>query len=513
MISPDDACFNSQRKEYIMIVKRMGMNIKLKFKEKKLKPYFKIQRFLILLCGFALLSFNFAFAVVEGQFYPADKNELSRDIDNMLKPYKVIKGDGDLLGIIVPHAGYQYSGNVAAYAYKQLTNKQFDTVIVIGPSHYMAFDGISIIPSGEYETPLGKIRVDADVATKMISYNPKISYVKEAWDKEHSVEVQIPFIQKTLKNCQIVPVVIGNQSLENCSILAEAILRAIGKKRVLIVASTDLSHYHTAEVAGTLDATAVDAISKGDVNTLVSKLTEGQCEMCGYGAVISTMLVCDSLGATSYEILKYADTGDATGDKSSVVGYLSAAIYRRPLKLDEYDKMKLLKIARDRLDEKIGGLVLPPTIVYEKNLQAKAGVFVTLKKNNELRGCIGYIKPVKPLSEAVAEMAQAAALSDARFTPVASSELPDINIEISVLSPLTVISDTKEVVIGETGLYIVSGGASGLLLPQVAVENKWNRAEFLKNLCFKAGLDQTALLDTNTRIYKFTADVFSEKDQ
>jgi AmmeMemoRadiSam system protein A len=175
--------------------------------------------------------------------------------------------------------------------------------------------------------------------------------------------------------------------------------------------------------------------------------------------------------------------------------------------------MKLLKIARDRLDEKIGGLVLPPTIVYEKNLQAKAGVFVTLKKNNELRGCIGYIKPVKPLSEAVAEMAQAAALSDARFTPVASSELPDINIEISVLSPLTVISDTKEVVIGETGLYIVSGGASGLLLPQVAVENKWNRAEFLKNLCFKAGLDQTALLDTNTRIYKFTADVFSEKDQ
>ena len=483
-----------------------------------MKVNFRVSR-LTSLISFSALLFWLALPVfagvtgpvVAGQFYPADKNELSKAIDSYLKDYKVIEGEGQLLAIIAPHAGYEYSGHVAGYAYKQLTNKSFDTVIILGPSHYMQFDGLSIIPVGDYQTPLGKVKIDSEFAASLMSYSPKIGYVKEAWEKEHSVEVQIPFLQKTLKNFKIVPIIFGYQSLENASIISDAIVRAIGKKKVLIVASSDMSHYHTSEVASSMDAAAIDAISKGDINELMSKLAAGECELCGYGPVISAMMIADQLGANSYEILKYADTGDVTGDKSRVVGYMSAAIFRRPLVLDEFEKKRLLEIARKTLESYLSTRVVPAFIVYEKELMQKTGVFVTLTKEGQLRGCVGYIKPVKPLYLAVSDMAIAAATEDTRFTPVASEELSSLNIEISVLSPMTKISSFNEIVVGKHGLFIVNGGRSGLLLPQVATENHWNRDEFLNNVCYKASLDTAALNDPNTQLYIFTADVFHEE--
>jgi hypothetical protein len=483
-----------------------------KVKGQKVKVQGKGLYIFLLTCTFAFLLFNFAFASVAGQFYPADKNKLSKDIDGYLKGYKVIGGEGELIAIIAPHAGYDYSGKVAGYAYKQLTNKNFDTVIIMGPSHYTMFDGMSVIPEGEYETPLGRVKIDREMAAQLMSLSPKIKYVKEAWDKEHSVEVQIPFLQKTLKNFKIVPIVIGYQSIDNCLILADAIIKSIGKKKVLLVASTDLSHYHTYEVASTMDAVAIDAISKGDVNALIEKLATGETEMCGYGPVITTMVVADQLGANSYEILKYANTGDVTGDRSRVVGYLSAAIYRRPLVVDEFEKTRLLEIARKTLESYLSTKQKPDFIVYEKNLQQKSGVFVTLTKNGRLAGCVGYIRPVKPLYLATSDMAIAAATEDIRFTSVISEELPDIRIEISVLSPLTKISNTNEVVVGKHGLYIASGGHDGILLPQVATENKWTRGEFLENVCDKAGLPASAWNDPNTQLFIFTAQVFHEEE-
>ena len=456
---------------------------------------------------------------VAGTFYPADKNELSKAIDSYLAGYKVIGGEGDLVGIIAPHAGYQFCGKVAGYAYKQLTNKSFDTVIIIGPSHYMSFDGISVIPSGEYATPLGNVKIDSEMSASLMSFDPRISYVKQAFEKEHSVEVQIPFLQKTLKNFKIVPVVMGFQTLENSNILAQAIVKAItshepGKKpkRVLIVASTDLSHYHTAEVAGTMDAVAIDDISKGDAGALASHIASGECEMCGYGPVITEMLAGDQLGANSYEILKYADTGDATGNKSSVVGYMSAAVYRRPVALDETDRTRLLMIARETLESYISAEVKPEFTVYEKELHQKSGVFVTLTEKGRLRGCIGYLRPYRPLYMAVSDMTVAAATQDMRFTAVTTAELPNIKIEISVLSPMTEITSTNEVEIGKHGILIVNGNQSGVFLPQVATENNWTREQFLENVCGKAGLPVSALKDPNTRLYIFTADVFREDE-
>jgi hypothetical protein len=452
-------------------------------------------------------------AGVAGQFYPADKAKLSKDIDSYLKGYKVIGGEGELIAIIVPHAGYEYSGRIAGYAYKQLTNKSFDTVIVMGPSHYVQFDGVSIMPKGEYGTPLGKIRIDEETSSKIMSYNSKIKYVKEAWEKEHSVDVQVPFLQKTMRNFKIVPMVFGYQSMENCYMLANAIKKSIGNKKVLLVASSDMSHYHTAEVASTMDASAIDAISKGDVNLLAERLSTGECEMCGYGPVITAMIVAENLGANSYEILKYGDTGDVTGDKTAVVGYMSAAIYKRPLVLDESERTTLLGIARKTLDAYIKEGRKPDVLVYEKNLQQKSGVFVTLKKGDELKGCIGYIQPVKPLYVAVQDMTIAASTQDPRFPAVTSEEVNDINIEISVMSQLRRIQSTQEVVVGEHGLYIDNGMNSGILLPQVATENKWDRSQFLENVCLKAGLPASALNDPSTQLYVFTADVFHEEEK
>jgi AmmeMemoRadiSam system protein A len=228
---------------------------------------------------------------------------------------------------------------------------------------------------------------------------------------------------------------------------------------------------------------------------------------------MSAMMAADALGANSYEVLKYGDTGDATGDKSAVVGYLSVAIYRRPLVLDEFEKTRLLEIARKTLTSVLSGGTKPEFMIYEKELQQRSGVFVTLTTtmDGSLRGCIGYIKPVEPLYLAVSNMAISAATQDTRFTPVTSQELPGLNIEISVISPMTKMISKKDIIIGKHGLFIVNGGQSGLLLPQVATEQHWNEDEFLRQVCLKAGLDPAVLLEPNTQVYTFTADVFREE--
>lgn len=448
---------------------------------------------------------------VAGNFYPADKKELSKTIDSYLSQYPFIENNGDLLALISPHAGYEYSGIVAAYGYKQLTKRKYDTVIIIGPSHYAYFDGISVCPSGEYKTPLGKVEIDQALAEKLLEYNEKIGYDANAHLKEHCVEVQIPFLQKTLKNFKIVPVIIGNQSLENCMILSKAILESIKDKKVLIVASTDLSHYLSYEAANAMDGKVVSAFSRGDLNLMIEMLATGEVQMCGYGPVITAMYVGQLIGGNSYEVLKYLNSGDTTTNMDKVVGYMSAAIYRRTVVLDSIQRSRLLQIARETLESYLSGeATLPEYEIYEKDLQTRSGVFVTLKKGDKLRGCVGYIYPVKPLYLAAQEMVINAAANDKRFDPVTKDELEDIKIEISVLSPLTRINDPSEVKVGKHGLYILKGGSSGLLLPQVATENKWTREEFLDNVCYKAGLEPSAWKDKDAVLYIFEADVFHE---
>jgi len=447
---------------------------------------------------------------VAGQFYPAEKKALSQMTDYYLSKYRFIENSGDLLALVSPHAGYEYSGIVAAYGYKQLEGRKYDTVVIMAPSHNVLFDGLAVNPSGKFVTPLGEVEIDEEMASKLIGHNSRIMFNKEAFLKEHAIEVQLPFLQKTLKKFKIVPVIFGNQSIENCEILSNAIVDTVGEKKILLVASTDLSHYLSYEAANEMDAKVVQAFSEGDLVRLITMIATREVEMCGYGPVITAMYTSDRLGGNSYEVFKYLNSGNTTTDMDRVVGYMSAGIYKRPLVLDSMQKARLLQFARETIESYIIKKEVPTYEVFDKDLLVRSGVFVTLMKSKKLRGCVGYIYPVKPLYLAVQDMAISAAINDGRYPPVREEELKDIDIEISVLSPMKRVQNIEEIQIGRDGLYIVKGRASGLLLPQVATDNGFTREEFLDNVCYKAGLPASAWKDKESKLFSFSAEVFRE---
>ncbi len=464
-------------------------------------------------------------SVIAGSWYPGDPKILAYEIDGFLKNAQAQPLDGRVVALIVPHAGYIYSGQIAAHSYKHVEGKTFDVVIVIGPSHRAYFQGASVYNKGGYRTPLGIVPVDVGLANRIIAQSPMISFVPSAHMQEHSVEIQLPFLQVAMGEFNFVPIVMGDQERHTCEELAEAIYRSASDKRILIVGSSDLSHFHTYEKAVKLDSVALDNIKRMDADGLLNDLKSGLCEACGGGPMAVAMMVAKRLGADRPRLLKYANSGDVTGDKGSVVGYASAVFYKgnatEPVKdkkragtdmgLSEAEKNKLLEIARKTIENRLAGEKIPEFHPVESaTLNEKRGAFVTLQKHGCLRGCIGYMEAKKPLYRTIEEMAQAAAFNDQRFPPLIREELKDLSIEISVLTPLREIKDINEIETGVHGIYLIKGFYSGLLLPQVATQYKWDRLTFLKETCHKAGLPSDAWKDKDTRIYIFSADIFGE---
>lgn len=453
--------------------------------------------------------------VFAGSFYPANKVTLSNLIDSFLKEAD-IKGknvDGHIFGIIAPHAGYEYSGQVAAHAYRQIKGKRYTTVIVVGSSHRVPFHGIAIYPEGSWETPLGAVPVDHEVAKAITKGCKNIRFFPAAFEREHSLEVQVPFLQKTLTGFKIVPIVTGKMDNNDYTELTNALASIIrsDKGKVLIVASSDMSHFHPYDAASRMDNTALQDIAELNVDGLSQRLSRDESELCGAQGVITLMMLARQVKGKA-AILAYANSGDVTKDRSRVVGYGAAAFFRPSPEetLNKKEQQILLEIARKALEEYVRNGTALPGDVKEKSLVEKRGAFVTLTKNGVLRGCIGYIQPVAPLYKAISDMAIAASSRDPRFPPVMQKELKDIHIEISVLSPLKLVSDINEVEVGKHGLYMTRGNNSGLLLPQVATEHGWKREEFLSQTCVKAGLPAQAWKDKGIRIYTFSAQVFSE---
>jgi len=454
--------------------------------------------------------------VFAGSFYPADKHQLEKKIDGYLKEAeaKSEKIPSQIFGIISPHAGYEYSGGVAGYAYNQIKGKDYKTVIIIGSSHQVSFKGISIYPSGSWETPLGNVRIDRKIAQYLMDNCKSVKAYPAAFAREHSLEVQLPFLQRSLKSFTIVPLVTGSIDGEDYKNLSDALLKLLKQnpKDILIVASSDMSHFHSYNKAYQMDKLALKDIDELDIKKLFENLHNGNCELCGAPGVITLMMVASKLNARA-KTLYYANSGDVTRDKDRVVGY-GAVAFMRPDKSDsalsKQEQHTLLTIARKTLDEYISKGNIPQFDIKAGKLLEKRGVFVTLTKNHDLRGCIGYIVPVKPLYKAVIDMTVSASTRDPRFPPVSKGELKDINIEISALTPLKLIDDPGSIEVGRHGLYITKGNYSGLLLPQVATEHKWNREEFLRQTFTKAGLPQNAWKDKGTNIYTFMAQIFSE---
>jgi len=474
--------------------------------------------------------------VAAGSFYPNSKEELENMIDKYLWEVECPTLEGDVWALIVPHAGYQFSGQVSACAYKALTGQDINTIIIVGPSHYEYFDGASIFPRGYYKTPLGKIEVDKDLAKKIIDSNEKINFRENVHSREHSIEVQLPFLQRTLKNFKIVPIIIGNTP-ESVDILIKS-LKGLIDKNTLIIASSDLSHYPSYENAKYSDNKVIEAILTGERENLRETVNQIEKEnilnlqtcACGQQAIEVVMRLAKILktqGIKSPEeekvdikLLKYANSGDVSvGDKKRVVGYATIAFINSinssqlELKLSKEEQKELLKIAKESVGANVRNQEIPEFSNKYSVLEKHFGAFVTLKKANRLRGCIGYFEPEIPLYQVVRDMAISASSKDARFNPITEDELKDLEYEISVLSPLKRIKNWEDIKINKHGVYIKQGFHSGVFLPQVATENNWDLDTFMNTLCQqKAGLPADCWKNAETEIYIFTAQVFNEKD-
>ena len=477
-------------------------------------------------------------ATQANRFYTGDPKELSEEVDSFLALQRLRVGASagirgktihdHLAAIIVPHAGYYYSGNVAASAYMAIPeDKAYKRIFLLGPSHHEWLDGASVNTEADYyATPLGNVKVDHETAMKLTD-NSVFSYQPKAHDREHCLEVQLPFLQRRFREVPpIVPIIISTNDFRKLKQMAE-MLKPYFTDENLFIVSSDFSHYPSYEDACEVDALTGKAIETGDVATLIATIEKNasrgirnlSTSACGELAIITLMLMMDS----SYEVkhLMYQNSGDTDhGDHSRVVGYHAFAILRgasQAFELSDEEKLTLKEIAMTSLKDSLDGKPIThhPTPITQHptpdthHLSEKCGAFVSLHKHGRLRGCIGHFGEDVPLHETVARMARAAAFEDPRFMPVTRDELADIDIEISVLTPMRRIQSLDEFELHRHGIYIRKGYRSGTFLPQVADEVNWTKEEFVSHCAQdKAGIGWDGWKDKDAELYVYEAIVF-----
>jgi len=492
-------------------------------------------------------------AAVAGGFYPGDKATLEQYVDTLLRQADPPAIQEPIRAIMVPHAGYVYSGSVAAYAYKALEGRDIKTVILIGNAHRHYFNGIAVYAKGAFETPLGLVPVDEAITTKLLAADPALVDRPDIHEGDHVLEVQLPFLQRVLKDFKIVPILFSGDSPELARKLA-AILPPLLDDKTLIVASTDMSHYPPYADAVTADKKTLAAILTGkmeDLDTTLRTLAsenvpQAETFLCSPDGVRVAMLLSQGSEALSPVLLKYGNSGDSlAGDKSRVVGYGAIAFVAKhsavptapppvaeskgdspskdlkgtvPLStqnkegMTAKEKEELLKIARSTVESYIKNGKIPEFSPTSPALKQPLGAFVTLKEDGQLRGCIGRFDPSGPLYLIIQQMAISAASQDPRFRPVSPDELGKLDYEISVLSPLRKIGSADEIELGKHGVQVSKDSHHGVFLPQVATETGWDKTRFLSELCTqKAGLDADCWKDPSVNLQVFTADVFSEE--
>jgi AmmeMemoRadiSam system protein B/AmmeMemoRadiSam system protein A len=457
-------------------------------------------------------------SAIAGTWYPAQREELSTMLDGFLE--SVTPLDGQPLAMVVPHAGYVYSGPVAAYAFKQLEGGPYDVAVIIAADHQPPLSNpISVWAEGGFETPLGVVPVDVELAQALVAADPRIVADPAPEQGEHVIEIELPFLQRVCPACRILPVLMGRDDADSVAALTDALLAVLPGRRAVVIASSDLSHYPAYSDARAVDGATLAAIETGDP-AQVRRTTQGLMQAgfanlatcaCGEAPILVAMQVARGLGADTTTILRYANSGDIPdADRGQVVGYGAVMFWHYdPPALDPVRQEQLLSLARTVLAEYLQAGRMPAYRTDDPPLNRRSAAFVTLKQWDELRGCVGHLRADMPLYQRVQEMAVAAATADPRFPPLTAEELDAVNIEISILSPLRRLSDVRDIQVGVHGLVILSAGRQAVLLPQVALEQGWDRQEFLDNVCLKAGLFPNCWNESAT-LYTFTAVVFGE---
>jgi AmmeMemoRadiSam system protein B/AmmeMemoRadiSam system protein A len=466
-------------------------------------------------------------AVFAGSFYPASKPALQAQLQDLFRSATRVDPEGKVQTLIVPHAGYDYSGQVAASGYKSIpAETTYKNIFIIASSHREQFNGFSIYPSGNYITPLGKAEVNSRIAGDLINGHPDIVYNKKAHDREHSIEVQIPFIQFHFEEVPpIVPIVMGSSSLAGARDLAAALIPYFTPENLFVI-SSDFSHYPSYNDAIRVDKLTGDAILTKDPETFYNSLRKNSAggtrnlatPSCGWSSIMTMLYMADRREDVVLLPVLYQNSGDSKiGDKDRVVGYWAIAGHiispvEGSFNLSSQEKEQLLAISRATLESYINEGELYPVSRRGINSRLKqpSGAFVSLYIGGRLRGCIGNFSPDQPLYEVVQEMTIAAASLDQRFAPVETPELPYISIEISVLTPLQQISSIDEFELDRHGIYMTRDGHSGTFLPQVARETGWSKEDFLGHCSRdKAGLGWDGWKEAE--LYVYEAIVFGEE--
>lgn len=464
---------------------------------------------------------------VAGTFYPGTKTNLKDTIQKYYDNLKDNNNQKDIQAIIVPHAGYKYSGQTAAFAYQNINNK--NTIIILGPSHHTYFSGASIPNATHYKTPLGTIKLSDK--TKDIRQELKdagLLYTeKDAHKKEHSIEVQLPFLQGAQIDREIIPILIGSKTDYDKLIKISDILNKYTDENTLLIASSDFTHYgsiynyqpFTEDIEKNIkdiDNKALEHIEKKDPRGFSDYIQKTGATICGNIPITTLLMMIQDKSEIKGELLHYDTSGHITGNFKNSVSYISYAFYRdETLNTDE--QKQLTTLARTTLESYIKDKKIPKvnTDTLPQRLTEKKGCFVTLKKDNQLRGCIGHISPKEPLYKCVIENTISSALNDPRFKQVTYQELNDIKIEISILSiPKSLKFTSPDDLISrltplKDGVLLNYGFHKATYLPQVW-EDLPDKKEFLTSLCTKSGAPPDCWKEDNVKIETYQAQVFSE---
>ena len=472
-----------------------------------------------------------------GTWYAPDAAALKSEISSYLAEAQV-QAVADICAMIVPHAGYRYSGRVAACGYKLLQGRSYDRIVVLGPSHSVSLPGFASLPdAAAYQTPLGRIEVDQAFVAKLLK-SSRFRQVPLANDGEHSVEIQLPFLQTVLPGVPVVPIVIGQLDEAAATDMAGA-LAPLVDGRTLVVASSDFTHYgpnyqyvpFTVDVPGNLsklDMGSYAFIEKLDASGFAGYCQRTGATICGRDG-IRVLLHLLPKGAKA-TLVKYDTSGRIVSDFQNSVSYLTAAfsahwapaaakpavpdaVKKTEPALSAEDRSGLLKLARAALmyyfehketpqPEQLGISVTP-------GMKTIMGAFVTLQEKGKLRGCIGEIQPHRPVYQAVIERAIDAAVHDSRFSPVKAQDVSNLVIEISALTPPHPVDSYRDIVLGKHGIVLTKGRAGAVFLPQVAPEQHWTLEDTLNNLSTKAGMPADAWKE-GASFQVFEAEVFHE---
>jgi hypothetical protein len=444
----------------------------------------------------------------KGLYYPSSTPVLLRDVDYFLQTCEKRVILGKIVGLIIPHGKYKTSGLTASYAYKLIKGKRYNTVVIIGPSHHQAFKGVSIYAKDYYYTPLGKVMVNTKLAKRLILENDFITFIPDVHLKEHSIEVQIPFLQRSLKDFKILPILIGEKKEEYFSLLSEALLKVIPRENILLIASANLSHFRSYLDAALRDRETIKILEEFNLKKIASKFKNKKAESCAPYCILTTLLTCKSLGADRVKLLKYTNSGEITGIQWRTVGYASLAIFDL-LELDKEKKLWLLRHARRSLEEYLKFKKLQTIVEKDPILNRRYGVYITIKKGKIIRGYLGYILPTKPLYKAVSDGVIKAATKDLKHPPLKKKELKKVKIEISVLSNIEKFKDLELIDMGKHGLYINKDWQEAILLPS-EIQKEDSRIDILEKVSRRAGLNKDAWKEEDVELYLFTAQTFSE---